>query len=313
MLFASYCQPAECATEGSLPTGIEATTVLLESRDGGLTWTEISTRVGRWYVRAAVNGEPIAVTFDGPSTQWVMAASNTAIERPENADELGLLNFRGEIAWTARDLPIVVAPSGATRFKLDVGQPLTARIEDVLAPRDGGVAVLWRAQGRRFVTIELGGAPSTVEVTGSVGGLTALLPSPLSVVPSLLVSADVQSRPNLCTTNGTPVHGGYPALLDPSKGYVQFIGGPFISDPCPAGARVILGAWLGPFAVVSGTDSCLSIRAEPEPQATIIDCVRDGALVATLDGTTERAGIPWIAVKTLAGATGWAAEEFLRR
>jgi DNA-binding CsgD family transcriptional regulator len=69
----------------------------------------------------------------------------------------------------------------------------------------------------------------------------------------------------------------------------------------------------GPFAYVSSPDGCLLVRDAPSHDATPIDCYDDGQALRDLGERVEADGRTWMAVQTLSGYNGWAAEELLVR
>jgi len=314
-LFASICEPVECMSEGGpYPNGTRTT--FYRSSDGGLTWEAMNSRDGRWFVRHALKGEPIAVNFEGMRSQWIMAGSNTAILPPANVGELDLVIFRGQLGWIRTDLPIVVSESGSTLYKLQEGStPANQRIQGIVAPSNSDrIAVLWRdiADERTMVTVTGNGNHyGTYEVTGAVERLYGFA----GITPSVVVSGDLTARPNVCPTRqGEAVApGAFPAILQVEEGQLYFIRNPFMPDACPSGATVVFGMWDGPFVTVTGTGSCLNVRANPRADADIVTCLADSALLRITGSETELDGIRWRGVLTMDGRPGWAASEFLVR
>lgn len=312
-VFASICRPVECASEGPDPA-TTFTTTFYRSEDGGLTWPEIGSRPGRWYVRGAANGEPIAVSFSGLSPQWILAGSNRVIARPEAAGELDLVSFRGEVAWLHRELPIVISESGSTRYKLDLGQPLTARILDVVAPVSGEMAILWLdpASEKRYLTVHSrdGSRVVTLDAGTAIVRLFGFVPGPAGPGLSLLVGAATEVYPGMCPA-GSSGHGMSPAIVEVDESRMSFIRDLLVETPCPAGGTWAFAHWEGGFARVVAPGSCLNLRRVPGTAETPLECIASDALVILSGSTTEAGGTRWTAVRTLGGKSGWVAREFL--
>lgn len=76
-------------------------------------------------------------------------------------------------------------------------------------------------------------------------------------------------------------------------------------EPVPPTATTLT---IGQAAIVSGTDSCLNIRAAPSVGATIHQCLRDGSHVNVSDEPVEAEGRRWFQVE----AASWAAADYLK-
>ena len=311
-VFASICLPEECSHEGFDPA-TKFTTTFYRSDDGGLSWAEIGSRPGQWFVRGAIDGEPLAVSF-GARIEWIRATSNLAIRRPENARELGLVTFRGQIAWLHRELPVVISETGSTLYKLDLGQPPTAHIEELLAPASGELAIYWRdpslSEGG-FLTVETrDGRRRTLDVGNAVIRLFAFVTGPAGPGPALLVGGATEAYPGTCP-EGQIGYGMSPAILDVDVARMAFIREILVDKDCPAGGTWAFASWEGSFARVVAPESCLNVRQQPGLAGPVIDCVADGALLVLSGSTTEADDTRWTAVRTLGGKAGWAAREFL--
>ena len=86
---------------------------------------------------------------------------------------------------------------------------------------------------------------------------------------------------------------------------------------------VRLGVQQGPFLRVAGVgDDCLSLRAEPSPDAEELACAADRVLLTDLGGVVEAGTFPyvydiervtWLSVRTPVGIEGWADGRYLER
>lgn len=313
VVFASICRPVECASEGFDPA-TKFTTTFYRSNDGGLSWNATGSRPGQWFVRAAVNNEAVAVSFEG-SSQWILVDSNRAIRRPEDAGELDLVIFRGEIAWLHRELPIVISESGSTRYKLDLGQPLTARIVDIVAPSNGEMAVLWMDPAipeKRFLTVRSrdGERVRTLDAENAIVRLFGFTPGLTGPGLALLVGAFTGVYPGTCPEDQLG-YGMSPAIVEVDPGRMAFIRELLVDTKCPAGGTWAFASWQGGFARIDAPSSCLSVRQQPGLDAAVLECVADGALLILAGSTTEADGTRWTAIRTLGGRAGWVAREFL--
>lgn len=69
----------------------------------------------------------------------------------------------------------------------------------------------------------------------------------------------------------------------------------------------------GPFVRVVNTDNtCLNIRAAPDPSADILDCAAEGVLLQLSGQLADDAnGVRWRSVTTPSGIEGWASTQYL--
>lgn len=90
-------------------------------------------------------------------------------------------------------------------------------------------------------------------------------------------------------------------------------GGAGTPDGTPTGGTSAPAGELAPgtTAVVTGTDSCLRIRAAAGTENTEVACVSDGIQISIVGGPEDAGGLTWWQVETDHG-DGWAAGDYLR-
>jgi len=79
------------------------------------------------------------------------------------------------------------------------------------------------------------------------------------------------------------------------------------------GRNLLQAVQAGPFARVSGTNSCLNIRAEPSITGQVLACMADDVLLTDSGESQTIDGVTWVRVTTLAHNQGWAAATYLER
>jgi hypothetical protein len=79
------------------------------------------------------------------------------------------------------------------------------------------------------------------------------------------------------------------------------------------GRTAVHAVQTGPFARVTGTGSCLKVRAEPSLSGEVLTCAADGVLLRDTGDTRTTDGAEWVSVMTPAGTPGWASAAFLQR
>jgi Bacterial SH3 domain. len=107
---------------------------------------------------------------------------------------------------------------------------------------------------------------------------------------------------------GTPL----PAILHLDGGGYNLIPGPFKSERpgySSLGRTAVRAVQTGPFARVTGTGSCLKVRAEPSLNGEVLTCAVDGVLLRDTGQTNG----DWVSVMTPGGTQGWASAAFLER
>jgi hypothetical protein len=109
----------------------------------------------------------------------------------------------------------------------------------------------------------------------------------------------------------------FPALVDFATGTFSLISDPFASAERPEfstlGRSTVHAVQIGPFARVTGTNSCLRVRAAPSLSGEVLACMADGVLLQDAEDTVDADGQTWARVMTLGGVQGWASAGYLER
>jgi hypothetical protein len=107
-----------------------------------------------------------------------------------------------------------------------------------------------------------------------------------------------------------------PGILNLSTGEYSPIIGPFVTDERPYhpyGRTLVDAVQVGPFALVTGTNSCLRVRAAPSLSGEVLACMADGVLLRDMEDTVDADGQAWARVMTPGGVQGWASAAYLER
>jgi hypothetical protein len=102
-----------------------------------------------------------------------------------------------------------------------------------------------------------------------------------------------------------------PAIYDLAAQTLTPIPEPFASADFiqPNMRNLVRAVQFGPFARVTGTGSCLNVRAEPSTSGEVLDWLADGVLLTALD--SEQPDPDWLHVSTPGGTTGFASRLYL--
>lgn len=309
LLLAAVCSAARCASEGTIT---DVTTTYYRSVDGGARWQKVNERDGRWWPRLVVNGDLLAMNFDGMSAAAVFLGSNRAVDRPDAY--AGLVSYLGAAAWISRTFPMLENADGSSLLKLD-GVPVEGAVIDFGSDATGSrLLVTWTLPNGydqlHFVSALADGRWQTFTSKIGLGRISMPLDD-----GTWLIEAEVALRPNTCTQDYAKDgdHGLSPAVFNPKTGDLAFFGAPFFSTGCAEGAERVAAIWKGDVRKVATPDDCLNLRAMPATDAVILDCLPDGALVLNGGSATESGGTRWVGVATLGGTTGWVALPYLVR
>lgn len=315
-LYSTVCGGEQCFYEGPVTA---ATSSFYRSNDGGFRWMEVTSRDGRWWPRLGLNGDFVAVNFDGPSDAAVFVSTNEALARPEPWS--GLVRYRGAPAWISSQHPMLENADGSSLLKFDF-LPFEARVTGFIQSNDESRYLLtWllstpnpTSHGfdyRYFVTSVGGTQAQTFETRTTIGTLAGEWRD-----RKWLVNAEVALRPNTCAHDYAKDgdRGLSPAVFDPATGDLAFLGAPYFADVtggCAEGAETVVATWIGVSARILAPGDCLNLRTAPGSNTKVADCLPDGAIVLRTGSTTEADGIRWASISTLGGESGWVAEAFL--
>lgn len=283
-IVAAVCSGGYCGDVGS---PVNPQVVLHRSRDGGVTWTVLTTLAGAW-APYALQGDSIVLgnRYDPKGTiaqmRFIRAPSGEPVTPPAIGDP------QWPVAITSDELVWLIA--GATLVLGDGRSKSGVRYDGITWTFSVG-----GRQERRYVQV-----PSQVAAR-----TTAFIRDGRSAALHI-------SDPELLTAayfahGGGVVGGAYVglAVVDLAAAVLH----PIADLPVlPQGIRGPMAVQLGPFArVVTGVGNCLPIRVAPSAGATSLACAADRVLLRR----TGLAKAGWLPVTTPAGVEGWADTEFL--
>jgi hypothetical protein len=322
-IVAGVCSAGYCGHLGT--PSADARTVILESRDGGVTWTQMAELQGAYRVEGVLHpvGEPSDVILSGPFP---------------TGDEAGIFQTKFSYLSTGEAL---TAPAASTQSTW----PVVAPDDDLLW--QSGSGVLLDADGDVVINLEPRGSigrPLVADLNRTRWGIPWVMdvgngPSPhyltltdrtWQVIRTLASEGYVSYGPG---ARGDEIYGNAevdPALLGdllPEPGFtflpvqVKVNDGVFypILDPFTGkeflfGRNRVVAVKTGPFAQVTGVEgSCLNIRIAPSLDADVLDCVADGVLLQRngIAPANSSAGGDWLEVSAPDGSSGYAAAEYL--
>ena len=298
----------------------EARVAILQSRDGGVTWTAGPTfEDWRWIEGASQRKAILSGQRDSPDVPPpAYDVDGTVIAPP--ADGVNPHPLPNEILWDS---------NGRSTLRDAANNVLSTSVGDEIA----SVHAL-NASGERLGVLifrqgDEAGVPSGYRL--NIGRRTEtglqfevsfavdngfILPGPPLDECRFFANVDVPAeyRPTP-DTDGAAYTGFLPAIVNWCEGTAQPILDPFTREPYLNGRNYVLQVQEGPFvAVTPEVGDCLNVRLEPDPTSTVIDCFAAGVLLRDLnesrlgDGQTVQT---WRRVATPAGDEGWASGEFL--
>jgi hypothetical protein len=304
----SVCVNEACGYGGLEFWHGESESVVFTSTDGGLTWTEIG-RVGPvGSVIGYAGGQVIALSTDAP------VAIPNAVTVPG-----------GEV---------IAAPAGG-QWPLTAFGVLLRRTDDGrLLHTDGTEFAAFDYEGEEFWVDSVLGSGNDTKGSALVTWVDQL---PFTGIHHLSVLDFSEAAPVAVTSVWSDLL-VYPAWWSP-KDMIALatidvhlpeplggIGGPYITqvdletgDFRPVNTGVNLGRNLlqavqaGPFARVSGTNSCLNVRAEPSATGQVLACMADGVLLTDSGESQTTDGVTWVRVTTPTHVQGWSAATYLER
>ena len=323
LLVAVLCSGSNCTPLGEPAS--DATSRLVASRDGGVTWDEIATFEGYANVRGVAQKLVLVRRyhlFDGAwQESFTLLPGDIAVDPPDTGREFQrpFLLPGGTVLWLSADHRALVNNAGDSAFSPDL--PERAVITNVLF----GDAYIpgTEDQGPRLVEwhFEDGAMACFVGVYGPDGTLATAMGAPaIARVPEcghLEVTGppDVDVRGAFGSVVALAVGGAvtnrFPAaiLFGPDPVVAVLDQGPFTANE----GRNRLIARRGANLRVASDDGCVNVRAGPTITAEVLACYADGVLLGGL-GPSEAADVfTWLSVATIDGQTGWIAEQFVER
>ncbi len=328
-LAVALCVTKHCRYSGLVDDGSAAK--LYRSTDGGVTWAEW----GDWprgYVMIGLVADGVLAgrsatipdTPDDPppgdgifASEFIVVPGGRPVEPPADAipGPWPVVTELSEVWW----------PAEKGRLLRDDGSVALTLPHDATGVRDprglpkSRIAVPgYSDSGNRVVSFYRGGPPQSdddelVYVT-TVSRVTYA--GPLDAKAGYLYGGVEPSRTGIPLPT-TTIAGFVPVMIDLHLNTAHPITSPFLDatfilpeDMPPA----IVAFQQGPFARVTGTGSCLNLRAEPSLSAEALTCLADGVLLFADSRTTEADGVTWLQVlNSPSFPDGWVSTEFLER
>lgn len=325
------CSAGYCGHLG-FPTE-DARTAILESHDGGVTWSEVAELQGAYWVEAGIPGHRGGPNFPAKDGQVIVSgplpidggsythaytnlATGEALTPPplpsgfsdNNSQSLAVMPG-GELLWIL-DGSRLRAADGTNLLQLGP----SPHIVPPLAADSNGTrwAIPWIA--------DFGNAPSPhyLTLTDTNGLIIRTLVSeryisygPNAHADVLYGNAEVDPEP-LRGALGEPPWTFMPVMIILNEATYHPILDPFTGKEFLYGRNRIVAVQRGPFARVANTDgSCLNVRAPAGLDAMIFGCVAEGVLLQITHEHNHVDGVDWAHVVTPDGLQGWAAAEYL--
>lgn len=315
-MFLVVCMEGNCGGPGFAHPG--AREEAFESTDGGITWTNMgefplddfpAAFLGKSIILQRITGTPSA---EEPNTNHYAYEifPGGEVVTPPNGDDTAQPHSTDldEIIWTTPDGRLL-QPDGSLIVRLprdrDDGQVA------VLSVRGGlhaGLVVVW-------VEEALQDAPhraTVLESSAEEGPTYSISDETYGVVYETVVELG-KGEQRIVNGYGTLTGGQLPSVLDGSPEVVHPIEHPFADADFPfANQRnLVVAVQRGPFARVTGTGSCLNLRALPSAASEMLECVADNVLLSDNAHVKSAEDVVWRFVSTPAGNSGWASMEFL--
>jgi hypothetical protein len=304
-IWVSLCVRNDCGDGGMGGWTPGSETVLLRSRDGGASWSEVGRVNNSGYVIALAPPDHVLVGTFGTDAQIGFAEfpGMTVVSPPESG-VWPLAVVDGQTVWRSVDL-----------HQLWVGNEKVMTLGDeesvinafgITSPNGArpqlGVAVQ-KQDGSELLIVEMNG-----EVVRHYDYDAFSLPSLEFDKGLVLGNAIIQPA-----GGATPGPEDYrPVAFDLTSNSVRPISQLTAGTPgLPAGRNRVIAANAGPFAKIAGADPCAQLHSAPSADSEVLDCLANGVLVVDvytadkLIGATPIDG--WLDVLTLAGEHGYVA------
>jgi hypothetical protein len=316
----SFCIQGECGVGGLTGFDANSVSIVFLSRDGGITWTEVQ-RGGPALSVAAIlsDGRILTSNVHEMLGDPFYELDGVAFASPPEAQVPVALGDR--ILWVTDDRGVVNS-DGSLFFEPPAGgranyRPVTAERYTV---HDGPALVFWmipmaapgeRPEGyldRWGIAQVVSTDSATVIRRWEIDGYLWRIGWWSYKDDRAAITLHVEGEPSILSP--------YPALVDLSAGTYNMIMAPFsTSQPgvSSLGRSVVHAVQTGPFARVTGTNSCLRVRAAPSLSGEVLACMADGVLLTDMEDTVDADGQTWARVMTPNGVQGWASTGYLER
>ncbi len=293
-LIAGVCVQGFCG--GSL-IGLSdnAQTILYQSVDGGITWSELAAvDAGVWVVDVDLRGRALVAQWTNPDpnipASFFFEPGHEPVLRPHVVPERTFPTVDGEQVvwgsagtWYLPDGSIVLNIPGE---QSDSGLMYGGTTGPVAMFVDGPEANLEVYDGKSD-SFERFSVPEMWSIAGWAAG------------PQLFGNISLSMEGQLASL---------PAILYDKNKFISPITDPFLGSDFEKGRNRVIAVQIHPAAVVSGTGSCLNVRDDPSVESAILDCVPDGVILHVV-GPDQGNG--WLHVTSPTGAKGYVSADFL--
>jgi len=270
----------------------DAQTILYHSADGGITWSELATfDAGVWVVDIDLQDRALVAQWTDPDpnipASFFFEPGHEPVLRPDVVTERTFPTVDGDqVVWG----------SAGTWYLPDGSIVLSMPGEH----SDGGL--MYGSIGGGPVAMFVDDPEADLEVyDGKSDSIERF------IVPEMWSIAGWAAGPQLFGNISYTLE-SVPAILFDKNGFVSPITEPFLDPNFEKGRNRVIAVLINPAAVVSGTGSCLNVRADPSVESTILDCVPDGVILHLV---VPDQGNGWLLVTSPTGAKGYASGEFL--
>jgi hypothetical protein len=316
-MWISLCVRNACGG-GLASWSADSESLILRSRDGGVTWTEAGRLGGGGFVITTAGPDQIIVGFlqtDGWPPAFAYFPGLEPLTPPVEGDwPVGYL--KGGPLWRK---PAGNALEYGGRLVADFGDNAgIAGVSVAKAPSDGGDFIVgwnWpRSTGEQAYFASLVYAEGFI--TQSYEYPRFFLPG--VYLPKGLIAGNAEVDQALLPGSVPEGHFTYlPAVIDLDQRVVRPLFSVLSHPDFPKGRNQIVAAQPGDFARVVNTGSCLNVRSEPGESAPVLECVHDGVLLRDIEKASRLVSYTpvagWVEVQTASGSHGWASTEYLER
>jgi hypothetical protein len=315
VLAVSVCLEGSCEFSGL--SGFDPTSegIAYRSFDGGITWQEVGRGGPMFKVAGVLHDGRVLVksgTQDDGHPNYSLLPDGTPVQAPEGGWYPVVLSNR--ILWAAEGNRLLNSDGSLFFQPPDEGRAFyNPNFMYASDPGGRSALLLWdlrEGPGNRFAIGQLDTSENE-----------AIIVRQWEIEGYLWTIGWWSFKDDIAVVSIVPPGGGYssprPAIVDLAAGIYSLIPGPFLSPERPdysaLGRTAVQAVQTGPFARVTGTNSCLRVRAAPSLSGEVLDCMVDGVLLTDLEDTVDADGQTWARVMTPGGVQGWASAGYLER